>query len=40
MWSSPIILEPEDVDVISDSLARQVLLHNELYEQHCKGKQP
>lgn len=36
VWAEPIILQPEDVDAISISAARQILNHNELYERYCE----
>lgn len=36
-WAEPIILQPEDVDAIDVSTARQILDHNELYERFCEG---
>ncbi len=35
-WS-PIVGEPQDVDVISDTLALSIREHNKHYAEHCNG---
>tara|TARA_R110000744_G_scaffold131019_1_gene238994 strand:- start:292 stop:471 length:180 start_codon:yes stop_codon:yes gene_type:complete len=33
--ASPIFLEEGDVDIISDNLAKDLLVHNSVYEKLC-----
>lgn len=36
-WAQIIRPTPEDVDVISDDLVRQILRHNEMVEAQCES---